>query len=81
MIRLHSGQPSLEIFWKVLNYNKIMILLIVALLFLKRCVSLVFCYCSTSKEIMGSAGVPIIEGYHGDDQSDERLRKEAERIG
>jgi len=30
---------------------------------------------------MGSAGVPIIEGYHGNDQSDERLRKEAERIG
>ena len=40
-----------------------------------------FCCCSTSKEIMGSAGVPIIEGYHGDDQSDEKLRKEAERIG
>ncbi|XP_078381741.1 methylcrotonoyl-CoA carboxylase subunit alpha, mitochondrial-like isoform X1 [Oculina patagonica] len=36
---------------------------------------------STSKEIMGNAGVPIIEGYHGDDQSDERLRQEAERIG
>ena len=30
---------------------------------------------------MNSAGVPIIEGYHGDDQSDERLRQEAERIG
>lgn len=40
-----------------------------------------FCYCSTSKAIMGSAGVPIIEGYHGDDQSDERLRQEAENIG
>ncbi|XP_068685308.1 methylcrotonoyl-CoA carboxylase subunit alpha, mitochondrial-like [Montipora foliosa] len=36
---------------------------------------------STSKEIMGNAGVPIIEGYHGKDQSDERLRQEAERIG
>jgi len=36
---------------------------------------------STSKEIMGTAGVPIIEGYHGEDQSDERLRQEAERIG
>lgn len=36
---------------------------------------------STSKEIMGTARVPIIEGYHGDDQSDEKLRQEAERIG
>ncbi|RMX59370.1 hypothetical protein pdam_00016371, partial [Pocillopora damicornis] len=36
---------------------------------------------STSKAIMGNAGVPIIEGYHGDDQSDERLRQEAEKIG
>ena len=44
-------------------------------------VSALFCYCSTSKEIMGAAGVPIIEGYHGEDQSDERLRQEAERIG
>ena len=38
-------------------------------------------YFSTSKAIMDSAGVPIIEGYHGEDQSDERLRQEAERIG
>ena len=30
---------------------------------------------------MGNAGVPIIEGYHGDDQSDEKLRQEAEKIG
>ena len=30
---------------------------------------------------MGNAGVPIIEGYHGDDQLDERLRQEAEKIG
>ncbi|CAH3172198.1 unnamed protein product [Porites lobata] len=36
---------------------------------------------STSKAIMGSAGVPIIEGYHGEDQSDDRLRLEAQRIG
>ncbi|CAB4007776.1 Methylcrotonoyl- carboxylase subunit alpha, mitochondrial [Paramuricea clavata] len=36
---------------------------------------------STSKKIMSDAGVPIIEGYHGEDQSDERLRSEAERIG
>ncbi|KAF8567815.1 hypothetical protein P879_01580 [Paragonimus westermani] len=34
-----------------------------------------------SKSIMSAAGVPIIEGYHGDDQSDSRLRNEAEKIG
>uniref|UniRef100_A0A674ETJ0 Methylcrotonoyl-CoA carboxylase subunit alpha, mitochondrial n=1 Tax=Salmo trutta TaxID=8032 RepID=A0A674ETJ0_SALTR len=28
-----------------------------------------------------SAGVPIIEGYHGEDQSDEKLQAEAVRIG
>lgn len=36
---------------------------------------------STSKAIMASAGVPIINGYHGEDQSDERLQVEAEIIG
>ncbi|XP_078738944.1 methylcrotonoyl-CoA carboxylase subunit alpha, mitochondrial isoform X1 [Lampetra fluviatilis] len=36
---------------------------------------------STSKAIMEAAGVPIIKGYHGDDQSEGRLRKEAELIG
>jgi acetyl/propionyl-CoA carboxylase alpha subunit len=30
---------------------------------------------------MSAAGVPIIEGYHGEDQSDDKLRQEAERIG
>jgi 3-methylcrotonyl-CoA carboxylase alpha subunit len=30
---------------------------------------------------MSDAGVPIITGYHGDDQSDEKLRSEAEKIG
>lgn len=30
---------------------------------------------------MGAAGVPIIEGYHGEDQSNERLKKEAKNIG
>ena len=30
---------------------------------------------------MSEAGVPIIEGYHGEDQSVERLRREAEKIG
>ncbi|XP_015761944.1 PREDICTED: intraflagellar transport protein 80 homolog isoform X2 [Acropora digitifera] len=36
---------------------------------------------STSKQIMSDAGVPIIDGYHGEDQSDERLKQEADRIG
>lgn len=36
---------------------------------------------STSKHIMSDAGVPIINGYHGDDQSDERLIAEAKIIG
>lgn len=36
---------------------------------------------STSKHIMHAAGVPIINGYHGADQSDERLAAEARTIG
>ncbi|XP_022912836.2 methylcrotonoyl-CoA carboxylase subunit alpha, mitochondrial [Onthophagus taurus] len=36
---------------------------------------------STSKHIMSKAGVPIIEGYHGEDQSDTKLFEEAKRIG
>ncbi|KAJ4438069.1 Methylcrotonoyl-CoA carboxylase subunit alpha, mitochondrial, partial [Periplaneta americana] len=36
---------------------------------------------STSKSIMIAAGVPVIEGYHGDDQSTAKLKEEAERIG
>ena len=36
---------------------------------------------STSKHIMSAAGVPIIEGYHGEDQSVEALRAEALKIG
>ncbi|CAH2247816.1 methylcrotonoyl- carboxylase subunit alpha, mitochondrial [Pelobates cultripes] len=36
---------------------------------------------STSKAIMSAAGVPIIEGYHGDDQSDQHLKEQAQRIG
>lgn len=36
---------------------------------------------STSKHIMSAAGVPIIGGYHGEDQSNERLRAEAVQIG
>lgn len=30
---------------------------------------------------MSQAGVPIIEGYHGKEQSDEKLKFEASRIG
>jgi hypothetical protein len=37
--------------------------------------------CSTSKSIMSAAGVPVIEGYHGEDQSMTKLKQEAERIG
>ncbi|XP_075254100.1 methylcrotonoyl-CoA carboxylase subunit alpha, mitochondrial-like isoform X2 [Convolutriloba macropyga] len=36
---------------------------------------------SISKSIMAAAGVPIIPGYHGEDQSTERLKQEAEKIG
>lgn len=36
---------------------------------------------STSKKIMSEAGVPVIEGYHGEDQSDARLKEEATKIG
>jgi geranyl-CoA carboxylase alpha subunit len=34
-----------------------------------------------AKQLMLNAGVPCIPGYQGEDQSDERLAKEAERIG
>lgn len=30
---------------------------------------------------MSAAGVPIINGYHGDDQSNETLQNEADKIG
>lgn len=36
---------------------------------------------STSKYIMSAAGVPIINGYHGENQSDEHLMEEARKIG
>ncbi|CDW53158.1 CPSase L D2 and Biotin lipoyl and Biotin carb C a nd CPSase L chain domain containing protein [Trichuris trichiura] len=34
-----------------------------------------------AKEIMLAAGVPTVDGYHGADQSDKKLRSEANRIG
>lgn len=36
---------------------------------------------STSKSIMAAAGVPVVEGYHGEEQSDQCLREHAARIG
>jgi len=36
---------------------------------------------SEAKKIMEKAKVPLVPGYHGDDQSPELLAKEAERIG
>ncbi|XP_054719862.1 methylcrotonoyl-CoA carboxylase subunit alpha, mitochondrial-like [Uloborus diversus] len=36
---------------------------------------------STSKFVMSQAGVPIIHGYHGEDQSNARLKEEAKNIG
>ncbi|XP_072852349.2 methylcrotonoyl-CoA carboxylase subunit alpha, mitochondrial [Pogona vitticeps] len=36
---------------------------------------------STSKAIMSAAGVPVVEGYHGEDQSDSCLEEQARRIG
>ncbi|MBY5990693.1 acetyl/propionyl/methylcrotonyl-CoA carboxylase subunit alpha [Ferrimonas balearica] len=36
---------------------------------------------SAAKAIMATAGVPMLPGYHGDEQSDERLTEEAEKIG
>ncbi|GLI62959.1 hypothetical protein VaNZ11_005815 [Volvox africanus] len=36
---------------------------------------------STAKGIMQAAGVPVVPGYHGEDQSEERLVSEGERVG
>ena len=36
---------------------------------------------SAAKRIMEQAGVPLVPGYHGEDQSPDRLLGEAERIG
>ncbi len=34
-----------------------------------------------AKALMDEAGVPLVPGYHGDDQSDATLAREAERVG
>ncbi len=36
---------------------------------------------SAAKKIMADAGVPLVPGYHGDDQSDDLLAKESANIG
>ena len=36
---------------------------------------------SAAKSIMGKAGVPLVPGYHGDDQDSELLAREATKIG
>ena len=36
---------------------------------------------SAAKVVAQQQGVPVLPGYHGEDQSDERLRAEAQRIG
>ena len=36
---------------------------------------------SASKAAMAAVGVPVAPGYHGDDQSAERLQLEADRVG
>jgi len=36
---------------------------------------------SAAKTIMGRAGVPLVPGYHGDDQDPARLAREADAIG
>lgn len=36
---------------------------------------------SASKEIMTNASVPVVPGYHGEEQSLEHLKKEADRVG
>ncbi|WP_210330293.1 acetyl/propionyl/methylcrotonyl-CoA carboxylase subunit alpha [Aliikangiella sp. G2MR2-5] len=36
---------------------------------------------SEAKSIMADAGVPLVQGYHGDDQSADLLQQEADKIG
>lgn len=36
---------------------------------------------AAAKALIGRTGVPLVPGYHGDDQTDSRLAAEAERIG
>jgi 3-methylcrotonyl-CoA carboxylase alpha subunit len=36
---------------------------------------------SEAKAAMLAAGVPVVPGYHGEDQGEERLQQEAARVG
>lgn len=36
---------------------------------------------SQAKRLMGAAGIPLIPGYHGEDQTPEKLQREADAIG
>lgn len=36
---------------------------------------------SASKRIMGAAGVPLVPGYHGDEQDIDKMKLEADQIG
>lgn len=36
---------------------------------------------SASKRIMGAAGVPLVPGYHGDEQDIDLMKIEADKIG
>lgn len=37
--------------------------------------------CRVSKRIMSESGVPVVPGYFGEDQSDPRLKEEADKMG
>ena len=36
---------------------------------------------SASKRITGAAGVPLVPGYHGDEQDIDLMKSEADKIG
>ena len=40
-----------------------------------------FLFLRVSKEIMSESSVPVVPGYFGDDQSDQKLSEEAEKLG
>lgn len=40
-----------------------------------------YVYASASKRIMEAAGVPLVPGYHGNEQDIDFLKLEAEKIG
>ena len=37
--------------------------------------------CRVSKAIMSESSVPVVPGYFGEDQSDQKLEEEAEKLG